>query len=62
MEDINGKKRGKTYKEAGVIVYGPLKLTGMKIFVLNNNTIYCSVTFAGRTVNTKFIKFLYKVS
>jgi hypothetical protein len=31
------------------VAYDPSKLTGMKLFVLNSNTIYCSIIPSNRT-------------
>jgi hypothetical protein len=43
------------YMETGV-AYDPSKLTGIHFFVLNSNTIYCSIMLANRNESEEFIK------
>jgi hypothetical protein len=45
-----------------ILTYDPLKLTGMDLFVLNNNTTYCTVISANHVENTTFMQFLYEVN
>jgi hypothetical protein len=42
-------------------MYGLSKLKGLKNFVLNNNTVYCSIIFASSIENTRFTELIYEL-
>jgi hypothetical protein len=44
------------------LAYDPSKLTGINLFMLNSNTIYCSIIFANHIESTTFIKILFKAN
>jgi hypothetical protein len=70
LDKVNIFRHLKTFENINTIIiiiiislaYDPSKLTGMNLFCVEQQKIYCSIIFANHVESTTFIKRLYKLN